>query len=214
MKVDYEFKKGEFNKFNEVNQNMKHLFTQYSIYNGLVFGDYLPEQGKHYAKINYNLPELLDNALITINSVVLFNTQKDYKKNIKGYKIENENLYLVMTDMDDVLIGTSIDFDGLAATKKQKSYEEADNIINDSRLYIPLSDSDIEDMVVYKTKITIAHDKFKVYLTKDIIPNVKKTDYIDISFSETNIKTVFQMIIRINRGGTILTHHVYRCLYI
>ena len=210
----YMFKKGEFKKMNDMNQDMKHIFTRYSLYNKIVVGELVNPHGKHYAKVDYSLPGLPDNIIVTISSQLFFNTQKEYKKFITGYQIDNENLYLILDGMENVLIGTAIDSTGLAASRKLIELKEARELIESSREYIKLTDDEMDELLVFKTKICIQSGKFKVYLTKDIIPNLKKNDYVDIAFAETNNKTVFQMIIRICRGGTTLTHHVYKCIYI
>lgn len=209
----YTFKKGEFNKFNNVNQDMKHLFTRYTLYNNIVIGDNVDEYGKHFAKVDYKLPNLPDNILITIDSAKLFDTQKEHKKNIIGYSIINEELFLTMQGMDDIQIGHARDVNGLATTKLKLELKEAKEFIDTPRQYIKLTDEDMENLLEFKTKIVIKSGPFKVFITKDTVPNIKKSDYVDVSFSKTNNSTVFQMIIRICRGGTTITHHVYRCLY-
>ena len=209
----YTFKKGEFNKFNNVNQDMKHIFTRYTLYNNIVIGDASDEYGKHYAKVDYKLPDLPDNILITIDSAKLFDTQKEYKKNIIGYSIVNEELFLTMQGMEDIQIGHARNVNGLAATKLKLELNSAKEFINTPREYINLTDEDMENLLEFKTKIVIKSGPFKVFITKDTVPNIKKSDYVDVAFSKTNNSTVFQMVIRICRGSTTITHHVYRCLY-
>ena len=207
MKVDHEFLKGELNKFHGINQELKNIFTDYYMdTTQFIHGTNKLHKGKHFVVTEYKFPfNFSDDVYLKLDSASIFEAIGKNKKHIKSFKIDND--VMLYGDEYSATIGNVVN----KAFINKPNID--DMVLNDSFDNNIELTSDAVERLVKNAYININKDGFRTRITKEVIPGLKKSHDISISFSkhETD-RSLFYLIIKADR--TVLTsYHIYTCLY-
>lgn len=205
--MEYKLIKGELNRLNKINQELKHIFNYYIISND---GTMMLKNNDQYILSGIHFINLIDFKPFSFmydfnnyefSSKDIFDIIKNHKKDINSIFIDNGELYL-KSDKDKYKIGN---------VNSDVSYPLS--YIDDSNNMIELSQSDCINLIRNKY-VNLSLDKFRVRITKEVIPGLKKSHKIIIFFKEHETDNkLFYLILKVYRDGMI-TYHKYRCIYI
>ena len=207
---EYIFNKGELNSLNNLNQDIKTIFKTYAIIGNTISGAPILRKGTHHTLTQYVFPAVnTETHIVVIESGDLFQCIKTDKKNIKGYRIEdNGDLYLI-GDSVSFPIGYVLNKDSIAA---KPFIESVKSLFQEQTVStVKLTEDDVEDLVKNAMK-PIQSNQYRTRITREVIPGLKKTHDVFISFSDIDDKT-FGLHIVANRA-TCVSYHSYKCLYV
>ena len=214
----YEFKKGELNKFNNLNQDLKTIFDYYYIYNDsqYVFGEAKLHKGKHFVCTSFKMFFEHPNCALRFCSQQIFEAISKNKSKIKYITIIDSCIYLG-GDIDLIRIGQMID---LKSTDSDMSMyntintEHVNDIITEqlSSHIIHLTDEGIKDLVSNEF-INVSENRYRTRITKEVIPGLKKSHEVGLWFSKhTKDSSLFYLTIIVERNNCT-SYHRYTCLY-
>ena len=215
----YEFKKGELNKFNNLNQDLKTVFKKYMLFpNGYILGDPILRKGCHIGYTEFEMFFKHNNPL-EFNSQAIFEAIKNNKKNIKFIKIDNNHIYfggddllIEIGEVDTFHTSNKAYFES-KALYKYKWLLRDNNIEKDNNFKVMKLSDDQVHLLVGNDYININKSKYKTRITKEIIPGLKKSsNVILILFDHDTDKHLFHLAINTNRSSCT-TCHIYTCLY-
>lgn len=213
--MKYEFKKGELNKLNNLNQDLKTIFNNYILLdNGFIYGDSILHKGSHMVYTDFKMFFTgFDNYVFRINSKDLFETIKDNKKIISFITVIDNILYLGGED-SLFKIGDMIPFkwDCTGLNDYLSLINLLANEKIDSDTYVELTNEAVIDLIG-NLYINIKRDKYKTRITKEVIPGLKKSHEVVIEFFDhTKDKTLFYLGIKVKRASCT-SYHIYTCLH-
>ena len=214
--MKYEFKKGELNKLNNLNQDLKTIFNNYIILdNGFIYGDSILHKGSHMVhtqfKIFFDYP---DGYVLRINSKDFFETIKNNKKDISFISIDDNKLYLGRED-SLFKIGDLIQFRWSQLSNELIEYMSLVNMMIDNdnpKTFVTLSTDEVIELVD-NMFINIRRDKYKTRITKEVMPGLKKSHEVVLDFFDhTKDKSLFYLGIKVRRAYCT-SYHIYTCLH-
>jgi len=213
----YEFKKGELNKLNNLNQDLKTIFNNYIILdNGFIYGDSILRKGTHMVHTQFKMFfEYPDSYVIRINSKDLFETIKNNKKIITCIRIIDNIIYLGGEE-SLFKIGDMISFRWSQLSNELMEYMSLINLmVEDNKsnsTFTILSTEDTIDLVNNEYK-NIRKNKYKTRITKEVIPGLKKSHEVVLDFFDhTKDKSLFYLGIKVRRAYCT-SYHIYTCLH-
>jgi len=216
MNINYEFKKGELNAFNDVNQDLKTVFDIYYLFNdGYVIGDPKLGKGKHFGltefKMFFDYPV---DSVLKLESKVIFDTVSKNKKIIKSIDIIDNVVYLIGENNLNVNIGELININSVK-NNLLDILSLSKNVLNPDRInaysHIRLSEDDVSDM--YSAFVNISEDIYRTRLTKEVLPGLKKSHTVDIYlFDHEKDEGLFYLLLKSTRKKCD-TYHLYLCLH-
>lgn len=225
MVQEYEFKKSEINKLFDLNQDLKHIFTEYYIYpcTNIIIGTNTLHKGQHFVLSPFEFyMELPENAVIKLNSKDIFTAINKNKKNIKKIAIYNNDDeskdICLLGDKQLFVIGKVLSIDDPELSTPSFLFEyirsllknESDGIYLDNTIL--LKDTVVEDLVA-NAYHDVHEDVFTTRITKEVIPGLKKSHKVFLFFTKhCTDNTMFHLGIRVERG-TCISYHTYCCLY-
>ena len=206
------FAKGELKSLNDLNQDLKSIFTVYALCrHNICVGTPILHKGFHFGTTKSVLPGIdYSNTVVVIDSVKLFQAVKNNKKDISGYVINDSILNLFSKD-SLFEIGRVISVDSYEANRYIKPLESIPELKLSELHLKQLSPLVVENLV--KNEIhNISDDKYRTRISREVIPGLKKSHNVFAGFSDIDDYT-FRLYIRANRS-CVDTMHVYKCLYI
>ena len=206
--IDYTFLKGELNKFNNINQELKNIFTDYYMDNtDLIFGTSKLHKGKHFVSCDYRFPfEFNDDIYLQFQSQSVFEAVSKNKKYIKSLRINNN--IVLYGDEFAADIGSYINKSFVTA-KTNLNLELLDKSPD---VTMDLT-SDAVEKLVKNAYINISEGKYRTRITKEIIPGLKKSHNISLAFiGHSTDKSLFHLLVKADRG-VLTSCHIYTCLY-
>ena len=208
----YIFKKGELNSLNNINQDLKTIFSTYALCeSGLCVGENVLNKGIHWCTTEYKLPGMVSTDIPVINSTNVYQAVKSNKKDIIGYAIkDNKDIVLITNSSAEHKIGVVMAKTDIAFAPYDKKICDISSIPQSIK-HIELSEDDVEDMVKNDMK-NISWSKYRTRITREVIPGLKKSHTVSICFSDIN-DSIFNLMILTSRA-TITSTHVYKCIYI
>ena len=205
---------------NDINQVLKKIYVRYFIFkDGFVVsfpGDTSVEGGFHFSIIAeseklFNLLQIDPSSIICFYSNQLYTVVKDQKKNIQSISIDTENghIYLTTNEGKQHSVG-SLSHELTEYRTITSRYAEAK--LKYSNLSGEKLDNSVVSLLCDNELAIITKGRYRVRLTKKVIPNIKENMPITISFAETSEKDLFEMTIGTEKDG-IECYHSYNCLY-
>lgn len=217
MNTRYIFKKGELNSLNNLNQDLKTIFSSYMLITTEVMfpvayciGENIASRGKHLCHTEYSFPGIEIGFVVQIISDKLFQCIKNNKKNIIGYEIIDSDIFLI-SETEKWEFGIVHKLDSKACKEAIPKLESILETISTEPSTIKLTDDDVLDLTKNEM-LNISKDKYRTRITREIIPGLKKTHTVTIRFSNID-NSLFLLSIDVERS-TCVSHHVYTCVYI
>lgn len=210
----YELKKGELNKLNNLNQDLKTIFNEYTLNDHCIIGDSILYKGNHSAHSNFKM-FFEYSGKITLDSKALFKAIKDSKKYIQYIDIDDTNtIFLSGDNISSIAVGKLSEysaFENIANNKIQSLIMQSCN--SSCHTKVKLSKDEIihliENGYLYISKDDYRLPKF----TKEVIPGLKKSTEITLYFfNHEKDNTLFYLLIKATRE-TCISYHQYTCLY-
>lgn len=209
---EYIFKKGELNSLNNINQDLKTVFTAYALCNnGVCVGVPILHKGFHHGVTPYTFPEInYETHMVIIESADLFKCIKDNKKDIIGYRIDDRDGLSLITNTVSFPIGSVLSIDKIAA---KPFIEMEKNIPDYDETYPPegLKITNVEDMVKNQI-VNISISKYRTRISREVIPGLKKNHTVVVGFTDIDDMTFGLHLIA--ERACVRTKHIYKCLYI
>ena len=228
-----ELPKGFLKSFNDFNQDAKTIYDKYFIYpNGIIISDksYKYTIGGHFCKTNFSLSKIdnvFDNLVIEFDSDIIYRTIKDNKKGIKYIRIDDDNT-IHLTGETSTEFGTAIDlditigywhdyyateFESPIMDKLSNTFNLATTCINEKLPNtITISDEDVEDLVKNHYK-NYNLGKYSTRITREIIPGLKKSHELTISFYDNDKDDRLFNIRLIATRSSLTSYHNYTCIF-
>lgn len=219
MLKNLDFDKKQIKKLNEFNQITKNYFNYYYMFdNGLLIcRDHekfkKAQKGFHFCVSTINpLCDMDDGKIFALTSDCVYKIIKDRKKDITGLALENDNILFSLTENNMFNIGKIYDYSKLPKdlmdnyniamkTMKQCSESERYDILHD-------------DVTTLMTNGIINYEKkgYKLRITRELIPNLKKDSNVSIRFFDIPKDTsLFHVVITVTRDE-IVSYHKYTCI--
>lgn len=212
----YEFKKGELNKFNDLNQDLKTVFSTFFLYgDGCVLGESVLHKGKHFAYTNFKMFfEYPEDVILKFNSQAIFKAISDNKKNIKAISIVDNSIFLIGDSIDPIIIGDVINVN-LILENTSEDIMLFHRILNRDSHGVDVVQLTTDDVhrLVKNEFINITQHKYRTRITREVVPGLKKSHELILDFCKHDTdKTLFHLIIKSIRKSCV-TYHWYTCLF-
>lgn len=211
MKIFTQNKK-DVTKLYNFNQDIKNIFSEYTILpGGLTLGTPILEKGKHYVLNGYELPNIDEKNLMIepfiYSSKQIFDNIKENKKIIDSIVLDKNTLYFLSSTTDQIFnIGRVMNSSDTKMVDKNMIKFD----ISKERKWLVLSEDDVKSLVGNQI-IEIVDDKYKTRISRELMPGLKKSHSVTISFDDVSDE-IFKIIISVQR--TYLTSiHIYSALY-
>lgn len=211
MKIYTENKK-EVTKLYNTNQDIKNIFSEYTILpNGLTIGIPILEKGSHCILNGYELPNIDEKNIMIepfiYSSKQIFDSIKENKKIIDSIVlIKNTLSFLSSTTSQIFEIGRVMNSsDSKTFDNNMVEFDRAKE-----RKWLSLSEDDVKDLVGNKI-IEIKEDKYRTRISRELMPGLKKSHSVSISFEEST-NEIFKIIIMVQRAY-VTSIHIYSALY-
>lgn len=213
----------EINKFYDINMAMKKIFKSYILTSdGFLYsyGKYITlDIGYHFCYSDSMMP-LHHQLDIGINNI-LFHSEsinevsKKFKKpEIDGLGIHEDTLYFIVKNKTDwIKIGTIIFNDINAALDPRVEFIKTK--VETFKIQSKLIDPDISVRIIngeiFNYLEVRDNKEYKLKVSKDLFPILKKDDILSDYFSQNDEKGIFDVILSINRAN-LVTYHIYKCI--
>lgn len=223
-----ELPKGFLKSLNDFNQDVKSIYDKYIIYpDGTVVSDNSCKYkiGEHFCKTNFSMrkiDEFFNSFVIEFDSDSIYRAIKDNKKYIKYIRIDEDvsvhltgqSLTELGTPIDlDILVGQCYLMDSYKVNKCDKLYSSANICISEKvPNTIIISDEDVEQLVKNQYK-NYSLDRYSTRITREVIPGLKKSHELSLSFYDNDNDDRLFNIRLIARRGTLISYHMYTCIY-
>lgn len=209
------FEKGELNKLNDLNQDLKTIYDSYVLTSsGIIFGESLLHKGSHMVRTDFKLFfDCPEGYVIRIFAKMLFTTIKDNKKKITLMK-SDRNVLCIGNDDELFMIGAITKDTPITMYKDLRGHDiTADmNLDPDNNISITLS-SNLVEALVANEYMNVRQGKYRTRITKEVIPGLKKSHKVEITFFDhSKEKTQFFMSIKVHRNRCV-SYHTYNCLF-
>ena len=176
-------------RLNDLNQEMKNIFVNYSLFpNGVIMAEKKDKKlykGDIIITTSYKFLDEFRNNVIHFNSDNIFQTIKNHKKDITGIKNENGVLYFVNDDESFISLAIAVLRDPHPQLNKLMSELLSEyswiHSLNDKIVDIPKHmsiDNDGVNCLIKNGVIPIESNGFRTRITKQLVPSIKKNDEI------------------------------------
>jgi len=208
--------KFEVKKLNDFNQLAKKLSTEYLLFSDgtIIFtidNKHL-SYGEHFGKVFTPIFNIENDQIFCISSNDVFKVISKNKKSIKHINYLNNTLFLTDDkDENSFQIGRIINIKSI--TKELYDlYKLAINKINDfDNIDKKIISYDIIEKLNAKNIVTFSMNDYKVRLANKLIPLLKKSNNISISFKDINNSNLFESLIIFETEYFNLFHR-YMCI--
>lgn len=199
------------NGINNINQILKHTFDSFILdTKGTVFQSCAKiDFGYHMAFTDlHNYLCVPEGKMLKISSTTLFTAIKDRKKELRGYGIAEDVVHFITDTGERVIIGKL-----LSDKEMVDMIEENKRFINLYKSFTKCTDIDEyeKESLVDKNVVTKEHKGYKMILTHKIIPQIKKSESVDISIHEDS-ENMFISVFDVRHKSDIHTIHFYKFL--
>lgn len=205
----------ERNLINDINQVVKKSFLHYFILeDGLVMSNpkgFAIEKGFHFSlckkfDVIKNLIPIPEKHILVISAQNMFVTFRDRKKEIEQIMIEN-NVVFVGSDSVRLPIGKLVERTPSIDSMEQKIHNFLGYVDVEGRIPDESVDKMLENEI-----ITFEKGKYKIRLTKELFPHIKKGIDLNVSFIETGDPYTFKTLLSVDKGN-VQNYHLFDCIY-
>lgn len=211
--------KKEIKKLFDFNQDAKNIFSIYSSSpDNIIVGDSILNRGEHFITNGYYLSNSKD-YIERFNSVKIYDYMKNYKKIINKLCIDNfSSIYFDADGMGTELnIGycSSFDLANSGIKDKLSAVKEYLSVLSNPNFqYIEMGQEGATKLVGNGI-IDLESGKYKTRISRELIPGLKKKDYIYAAFLDTDDKNLFKVVLKAERQTSKCTsYHIYTAIYI
>lgn len=206
----------DIKKLNSLNQDIKKIGSKYYVFdNNLILIE--EEQGKvnkgeHFCVLKKDKTfEFLNNDSIKLFfSDPIFKTIQKKKKDVEKLILKDNIFYLMDKKNTPSMVGKVYDMNDLNYYIKYL-YPKVVSLLESEHNRYPLSEEN-KEVIKDCGLVTFNINEYKIRICKELIPNFKIEQNINIFFNKvTNEKKVFQTIIEVDRGSYI-SYHIYHCI--
>ncbi len=206
LKIDWD--KTNIKKLNDFNQITKRIFNGFYLFNdGIIINDMNNSKlsiGRHFATTLIEPIDDIPNNCIYLTTDKIYKTIRDNKKNIKHLLVNNNKIYIGNDEVKEK-IGYVIKNIPLNQKDPLLSFIEYHK---KSSSMLP---QNIIDLLCDNGIYTYSEDIYKVRLTKELLPALKKNMKVIISFKQDENSSLFYLLLSIDRGA-LISYHVYKCV--
>ena len=211
MKIFTQNKK-DVTKLYNINQDIKNIFSEYTILpGGFTIGVPILEKGSHCVLNGYDLPNIDEKNLMIepfiYSSKQIFDSIKENKKIIDSIVLIEKSLYFLSSSTSQIF-----DIGRIMSSTDTKILDKymIEFDITKERKWLRLSEDDVKDLVGNKI-IEINEGKYKTRISRELMPGLKKSNSISITFEESTPE-IFKIIIMVQRSY-VTSIHIYSALY-
>jgi hypothetical protein len=169
--------------------------------------------GFHFCTSDTNPFNFIENKVIEMSTSAIFKLLKERKKEIKYVSIIESDLYFESDD-NQFLIGSIIEPHKID-TEIQDIYFKAKNFLS-TNINFSLLDDNVKEILCQKGIVTYFSDHslgdYKLRMTNQLIPALKKDMQVKIGFHDVPKESSLFYTLMLVERGTILSHHIYKCL--
>lgn len=205
--------KKQIKLLNDLNQITKKVFARYYIFSD---GFLIPSPGERQIKGGFHFcvsPDTqrileifeLTEQVVYINSNDLYKTVKDNKKIITHILVESSKIYLTDGAETKFVIGgyhKPTEAVGKNYARARVKYENSDKSHISAEMVESLCANNI---------VAFSDDNYKVRLTKELVPNIKKDFPMSIAFIPSDDENVFETLILLKKDE-VVNCHLYKCI--
>lgn len=205
----------ERNLINDINQVVKKSFLHYFILeDGLVMSNpkgFAVDKGFHFSickkfEIIKNLIPIPHNHVLVVSAQNMFVTFRDRKKEIEQIMIDN-NIVYVGSDNLRLPIGKLVERTASIDLAEQKIHNFLQHVDEEGRL-----PDEMVDKMLANEITTYQKGKFKIRLTKELFPHIKKGIDLNVSFIDSGEPYTFKTLLSVDKGN-VQNFHLYECIY-
>lgn len=205
--------KKQIKLLNDLNQIAKKVFARYYLFSD---GFLIPSPGERQIKGGFhfcvspttqdilNIFELSE-QVVYIDSVNLYKAVKDNKKVITHITIEASKIYLSDGAEQKFLIGgyhKPTEAVGKNYAKARVKYENSDKH--------PVG-ADMVESLCANNLVGFSDDTYKVRITKELVPNIKKDLPMSVAFIPVDEEDVFELLLLLKKDE-VVNCHLYKCI--
>lgn len=204
---------------NDLNQVLKKVYKRYTIFsNGFIIPttteDSMVSGGIHFSIIppetvkklqdifNLNLTSDTYSLIVELDASAVFKAIKDNKKDLSSLSFIDNHIYFQGKDMYPIGF---VQQDSNVETYLKKVLE-----LHTLFDLVELSEEVVESLSNNNMAI-LGKEEYKVRLTKEVIPNLKKDMLVHIGFRNDSEPTLFQIMIKTTKND-ISSFHFYKCI--
>lgn len=219
MIENIEYDKKQIKKLNDFNQITKNYFQHYYTFNSglIVCRDNekfkKAQKGFHFCTTTiFPICEIEKLKTIGLTSDYVYKIIKDRKKEINGLIIENNEILFSMGENAACKIGNILELTNLPNDLKD-NYNLAAKTLNQCLMGTKYTLSDDEVTTLMTNGIILyQQDGYKLRLTKELIPNLKKDSTVNIQFFDIEKEeSLFHVVINVE-WEDINSYHKYTCI--
>jgi hypothetical protein len=199
-----------------LNQVVKKIYNKYvvDLQTGFVFGDVnerVPNKGTHFAIYRdiLNLKDILPEEIthLVLYSDNIFSVMKEYKKNITGIQIDQQEIYFTLDTNQKYQIGS------LDVPEESKQVFERSKDVYRQFIDVTLTEDYVYELLD-KRLVVIQSGNYKLRATKELVPGINAKSLLYVGFSDTWIDhpNHFNTIMITERTG-VHVYHVYTCIH-
>ena len=211
--------KKEIKRLFDFNQDAKNIFSVYSSSpDNIIVGDCVLNRGEHFIVNGYYLSNQ-KNYIERFNPKTIYESMKEHKKIINNISInDTSDIHFDTSDMNiQFNIGHCSSFEFINPDIKNKLLlaKEYLSILSVSDFpYIEMGQEGATKLVGNGI-IDLESGKYKTRISRQLIPGLKKKDYIYATFLDTDDENLFKVILKAERQTSkCISYHIYTAIHI
>lgn len=212
INIDKEFIK----KLHGLNQIVKHVFKQYVLHDNHIYchkGG--PNCGEHFIQFKtdsiierFEVPE---GYLLVLNSANLFQVLSKQKKYVEWFMcIDDQFIFVHPETKEETVVGSLVNTNNLTIPNLVNVVNK-----NDFKANVVMSEEEVYDITKNALKKRTLLDKYKIMITRSLIPGLKKNQGVRILISdyEGDENQYFFRLLLVNKADKdTLCFHSYKCI--